>query len=951
MIDENLKKAIKDNKLVLFIGAGASTPLNYPSWKNLVTGILDDLNSDFEKTSDLNFNNLKDYIANGTRSPLEILSKLENDSKSGHTYKTKAKEYVYRAFNEINTTNNLDSKIHKLLWELSSKIITTNYDHILETNKPIDPNIDIFGNENSFLTLKSQREDSKFLYKIHGDFKNPETIILFESDYKAIYSSNNANEDALGDFFKNKTFLFLGFSLSDPFVNDLFVKIKSLYNNYTVGNHYIFSTNDHNDFSDFDVRPIKIDNWERSLEEYLKILIEEKKTTEIELFDKPLEVEENLLQDDINSLFMLIKSKTEEIKKDPSNRILASEMHDLRSKIDQLFYGDLDYLKTFDKEYKNNHLKMLFDTIYGSEKLNQETINEINRIRTDYENHQWFERSQLISALTCSLFIFNKADEKKISLLVDFINDNEDNTWERAITYLVMILNHLGNKWLRFEPVKKKIKSLTLNAQIQSACQDIVEYILIFGIGRYNFTEKVFENPHFRENPYNYFLPFFRENNPLFENIYDNYDGENIEQFIEVLDKSPYPDSFKYIICNTKSKKTESKEDSNASNFIKNHFNINGAYFPYAGYIQEFVSFINGFPALQNKKLIDTQLKITSTPLKDYLLSEKEKFRILGIHFHKDKNWGQAIINFEKYIYLQPDDLMVLDNLANCYLNNKNELKAKEISVRISKMFPQQKYNLLRLAEIYSSENDNELALDVLENYISLDSNNPLVYFKKALILLDLKRYEDALISIQQVDESFENKADLYDVYGTIYKRLERYDESLESFDKAISLDEKKSKFYYHKADLYDDIADYDKAIEFINKALSIEPSDDYYYTKYYYLLNSNKVEEAYSILSRMRNKDEEYSNALANYYRLNGNYEMALMTIEKLIKSSHDKRFVGTKAAIYASMEDHENFYKFLEEILIEGTDVNMFLPDVKHKYKKENKFIEILEKYNQVL
>lgn len=32
-IDENLIKAIKDNKLVLFIGAGSSIPLQYPSWK------------------------------------------------------------------------------------------------------------------------------------------------------------------------------------------------------------------------------------------------------------------------------------------------------------------------------------------------------------------------------------------------------------------------------------------------------------------------------------------------------------------------------------------------------------------------------------------------------------------------------------------------------------------------------------------------------------------------------------------------------------------------------------------------------------------------------------------------------------------------------------------------------------------------------------------------------
>lgn len=949
MIDENLKKAIRDNKLVLFIGAGASTPLNYPSWQNLVSEILDFLNSNFSDTSDLNFPNLKRSLLDGSRSPLEILNKIEQDSKSGDQYKTKAKEYVYEVFNNLNTENNLDSSIHKLLWELSSKIITTNYDQIIEHNKPADPEIDIFGNENSFMALKAQKDDSKFLYKIHGDFKNPETIILFESDYKLIYSNNNANNDALGDFFKNKTFLFLGFSLSDPFVNNLFTKIKSLYDNYSVGNHYIFSTSHNNDFSRFDVKQIKIDNWDASLKDYLKILIEEKKTTEIGVCGESFENEEYITEDDVESLFMLVKSKTEEIRKDPSNSALASEMHDLKSKIDQLIYRDLDYLKTFDKEYKNNHIKMLFDTIYGSEKLNQETINEINRIRTDYDNHQWFERCQLISALTCSLFIFNKADEKKISLLVDFINDNEDKTWERTITYLVMILNHLGNKWLRFDALKKKIKSLTLNTQIQNACQEIVEYILVIGIGRYNFTEKVFENPYFKENPYNYFLPFFKENNPLFENVYDNYNGENIEQFIEALDMSPYPDSFKYIMCNTKSPIVDTGGSNNDSHFIKRHFNINGIYFPYAGYIQEFVSFINGFPALQNEKLIDTQLKITSTPLKDYLLSEKEKFRILGIHFHKDKNWGQAIVNFEKYIYLQPNDLTILDNLANCYLNNKSELKAKEISIRIFEMFPKEKHNLFRLAEIYSSENNNKLALDMLENYISLDSNNPLVYFQKTLILLDLEKYEEALSSIQKVDDSFESKADLHDVYGTVYRRLGRYDESLKSYDTAISLDKKRVIFYYHKAELYNDMADYETAIEFINKALSMESLDDYYYSKFYILLNCNRVNEAYSVLSRIKDRNEEYSNALANYYRLIGNYEAALMTIDKII--SVDKRFVGTKAAIYASMEDHDNFYKFLEEILFEGVNAKMFLSDVKNKYRKEKKFIEILEKYNQVL
>lgn len=951
MIDENLKKAIRDNKLVLFIGAGASTSLKLPSWKNLVLGILEKLDLDFSETSDLNFSNLKNSLNNGSRSPLEILNKLENDSNSGALYKTKAKEYVYSVFNEINTSHSLDSELHKLLWKLSQKIITTNYDQILEANQP-DRTIDVFENANSFLARKSQQDNSKFLYKIHGDFKNPETIILFESDYKLIYSNNNANNDALGDFFKNKTFLFLGFSLSDPFVNDLFSKIKSLYSNYTVGDHYILSTNQNNDFSKYDVKSIKIDNWDDSLKNYLEAIIEEKNKIENineVVIEKNLE---ELPEESIDSLFILVKNKTEELIKNPSDKNLASEIHDIQSKINKLIYGPLNFLKTFDNEYKNTHLKMLFDTIYGNEKLNEETINEINRIRTDYKNHQWYERCQLVTALTCSLFIFNKADDKKISLLVDFINDSEDKVWERTLTYLVMLLNHLGNKWLRFDSIKRKVKSLTLNIKVQDACQSIVEYILLFGIGRFNFATSVFENEHFRDNPYNYFLPFFKENNPLFENIFENYKGDNIEKFINVLEKSPLPDSIKYILCNTEIRLEENKDvDKDDNEFIVTHLSVNNGYYPFAGYIQEFVSFINSFPSLQHNKLIDTQLKITSTPLKDYLLSEKEKFRILGIHFHKEKSWGQAIINFEKYLKLNPDDLSIYDNLANCYLSNKEPEKAKEISMKIRSEHPKYISNLTRLADIYFSEKNFHKALNIYNECLIINNENPNLHYEKTLIYIELKNYEEALECIQNAEKlNFENQDSLNNTFGVIYQNLKRYNEALKYFNEAILLNESKAIFYSNRASLYGELNNYHKAIEDIDKAINLDPSESLIYMKVYYLIYLNEFELAFSLLNKIKIKDENYYNTLANYYRLEGNFNLAFSIIDKAISLNGDEgRLIGTKTAIYASMNDDENFFKYLNEILSQGENATNFLPDIKNKYKNNKKFLEILEKYNQ--
>jgi len=209
MINEKLINAIKNDNLILFIGAGCSSTFNFPSWKNLVSDILDNLDENFSDSSSLNFKNLKKKLENGIKSPLEILREIENESDSGKQYVKKSKEYIFEAFNNATKDKDLSSEMHRLFWEVSSKIITTNYDYILESNDPNITSKNVFTNNNDFLVLQSQKETSEFLYKIHGDYKNPDTIVLFESDYNNIYNTENSNHDALSTFFKNKTLLFI----------------------------------------------------------------------------------------------------------------------------------------------------------------------------------------------------------------------------------------------------------------------------------------------------------------------------------------------------------------------------------------------------------------------------------------------------------------------------------------------------------------------------------------------------------------------------------------------------------------------------------------------------------------------------------------------------------------------------------------------------------------------
>lgn len=677
IIPEKLEVAIKNNNLVFFVGAGCSIPLKFPSWKKLIVEILEDLDNKYGKTSAINFKNLLSGVESGGKSLLEVLNRIENDIDYGSTYKIKSKEIVNSQIEKCSENLPDESPIHTLLWSISEKIITTNYDKVVENYKPKNIKIKVFDNTNPFQSLKSQSNDAQFLYKIHGDNDNPESIVLFESDYKDIYGKDNYNNDALGTFFKGKTLLFIGFSLTDPFVNGLFTKIKSIYNGYTVNEHFIFTTQKE-DFTEYDITPIQIENWEDSLVSYLKAL-DKIKAISTKVYSKLSTVinepkDENLTDNDISSIVKLIEIKTKELSSNLGNKELHKEVNDLRGKINKLMFGELDYSQEVDKPFRNADLQSLFDVIYSSEKLDQFTLERIQKVRTKTEIYKWHDRSVIVSAITCSLIHYNKADEQKITLLIDFINDNEDKVWQKAITSLFIVLNHLGNKWLRFDSIKTKVKSLNQNLRIQDACSVVIQ---LFSIGLNNvsmISEDLFLNPYFSENPFNYFLPYHQEENPAFDSVYDNYTGNDIEKFILDLRDAPIPDQIKYLFC---SKTTEGDKEGDAKMNkkrlvkISQILHLNSHFYPYSIFVQEIISFYRFFPVYKHEEKLSSQLKLTETPLRDYLLNEKEKYSALGAHFMKENNWAQAIINYKAAVKLDESNINYKLNLANCYNNSK----------------------------------------------------------------------------------------------------------------------------------------------------------------------------------------------------------------------------------------------------------------------------------------
>jgi tetratricopeptide (TPR) repeat protein len=887
IIPKKLEEAIRNNKLVFFVGAGCSIPLGFPSWKDLTLNILKQLDEKHGESSHTHFKNIITELENNKCHALDALDEIGNDRQSGDQYKLESKHIINQEFEKIGSTN-IQSPVHSLLWDITTKIFTTNYDNLLEIYKPSDTTIQVFENQNKFQSMRSQLDESQFLYKLHGGFDNPDTMVLFSSDYNDIYNNtNNHNEDTLRSFFKGKTFIFIGFSLTDPFINNLFEKIKNLYGGYLFAEHFILTTKKE-DYSKYNTTTLIINDYGDDLIRYLSSLKLFKKsitsiTNDISKSEQVSSVE------DLNSLNELFKLKTEQLKANPSDINLYNQIKDIEAKIKTLLFGDFNYLQKISPAYKNVEIRSLFEKIYSSPVLDDQTIERITQIRNNLEEYNWYDRSVLVSSITCSLIHFNKADEIKISFLIDFINDNEEKVWEKAATSLFMVLNHLGNKWLRLN-IKNKLKNLQEIPQIQKAFSLIFQLFNI-GFHRISFLDdKIFANEYFNDSPFNYFLPFFDDkNNEGFISIFENYNG-NIDSAINFLNKSKLPDQLKYLTCNSDIlNKIDNDKDQNIERdeTFEQVMHYNSLFYPFSIYVHELINFYKFFPKFQHTEKLKYQLTITETPIKEYLLNQVEKYKALGLHFMKEKKWGQAITNFKDAEKLSPNNIDVLLHLANCFNYNK--------------YYDDELFTRLKIADIDESI---EINIEGLFWHYSRKENTSKCIF-----------YVDKLLDIDKNNSKYNR------MKGIKLEELGDFKKSLNFITKAIKLDPKASDNFHSRA--------------YLNL----------------YLNNLDDAYEDLEMAEKLNHKKSDVLNCYANYYRLKNDIPKALECINTALESNDDAILLGTKAVIYSTNGEDDLFYEYLIKAINAGAAAHRLYPDIKEKYKNNPKFKEILEKYNQKL
>lgn len=212
-IDKYVKE-IRDNNAAMFIGAGFSKSAGYVDWKNLLRGVAEDLGLDVDKEYDLVSLAQYCYNKNGNKS-------LINDT----------------IFDEFSKEKDIDEN-HRIIARLPIFTYwTTNYDSLIEDSLSDAKRIVDVKYNNKHLSLTKSHRDA-VVYKMHGDKSNPDEAILIKDDYEQYYRNHAQFITALSGDLISKTFLFVGFSFSDPNIDYILSRVRIEYGNQNNRQHY-----------------------------------------------------------------------------------------------------------------------------------------------------------------------------------------------------------------------------------------------------------------------------------------------------------------------------------------------------------------------------------------------------------------------------------------------------------------------------------------------------------------------------------------------------------------------------------------------------------------------------------------------------------------------------------------------------------------------------------------
>jgi hypothetical protein len=204
-ITDYLAEMVEGNAAI-FAGAGLSVPAGFVDWRDLLRPLSKELELNIDLESDL-----------------VAVAQFHVNSNGQNRHR------LHSAIIEALSPNRSPTSNHKLLAQLPIRTFwTTNYDKLIEEAlREYGKVVDVKSAVPQLATTRQGRAAT--IYKMHGDVERPDDAIVTKDDYERYAKDRGAFITALQGDLVSKTFLFLGFSFTDPNLEQVLSQVRQTF--------------------------------------------------------------------------------------------------------------------------------------------------------------------------------------------------------------------------------------------------------------------------------------------------------------------------------------------------------------------------------------------------------------------------------------------------------------------------------------------------------------------------------------------------------------------------------------------------------------------------------------------------------------------------------------------------------------------------------------------------
>ncbi|MCB8994107.1 MAG: tetratricopeptide repeat protein [Bacteroidales bacterium] len=202
--------------------------------------------------------------------------------------------------------------------------------------------------------------------------------------------------------------------------------------------------------------------------------------------------------------------------------------------------------------------------------------------------------------------------------------------------------------------------------------------------------------------------------------------------------------------------------------------------------------------------------------------SAKQFFKA-GEDFLKNGKYEDAIEQYTKAIQIEPDYDKAYTQRAYVYSQLSKYKEAAEDYDRAIVFMPKDEEVYFNSATMHFKLGEDAIALDKLNKSLDLKSSYIEAIQLKVLVLIDMKRYSEALADAKTALR-YKETAENYYVYGLVNDTLGKWADAGDAYQKALDKNDKYLDAAIQLADLQRREKKYNLAISYINRAIRQDP-------------------------------------------------------------------------------------------------------------------------------